>query len=152
MKVSTRLFGEIDIQEDKIICLQDGIVGFPDLKKFTLIYDEEKGKKTSIKWLQSMDEPGFAMPVMNPLDIDPFYRPTIDEETIKSLGTLTSQNTFILVTVTVPSDIKQISVNLKAPFIINMETLKGEQRIVEDDYEIKYKIYDLIKSDQKEGE
>ena len=39
MKANTRLFGEIDIQEDKIVTLEQGIIGFPELKKFTLIYD-----------------------------------------------------------------------------------------------------------------
>ena len=42
MKADTRLFGEIDIQDDKIIKLKEGIIGFPDLQNFTLIYDEEK--------------------------------------------------------------------------------------------------------------
>ncbi len=47
---------------------------------------------------------------------------------------------------TVPADIKEMSVNLKAPIIINADTRKGVQLIVENqDYEVKYKIYDLLK-------
>lgn len=42
MKAATRLFGEIEIDESKIITFEDGIIGFPDMKKFTLIFDEEK--------------------------------------------------------------------------------------------------------------
>ena len=45
MKAKTRMFGEIDIQEDKIITLESGMIGFPDMQKFTLIFDEEKGSK-----------------------------------------------------------------------------------------------------------
>lgn len=37
MKANTRLFGEIDIDEEKIITLENGMIGFPDLRKFTLI-------------------------------------------------------------------------------------------------------------------
>ena len=66
MKANTRLFGEIEIQDDKIIKLKEGIIGFPDLQNFTLIYDEEKEGKGGVKWLQSMDDPEFAMPVLNP--------------------------------------------------------------------------------------
>ena len=40
MKAKTRMFGEIDIQEDKIITLESGMIGFPDMQKFTLIFDE----------------------------------------------------------------------------------------------------------------
>ena len=47
MKADTRLFGEIDIEEQKIIHMENGMIGFPDLKKFALIYDVEKKKKES---------------------------------------------------------------------------------------------------------
>ena len=31
MKAKTRLFGEIDIADDKIITLEKGMIGFPEL-------------------------------------------------------------------------------------------------------------------------
>ena len=61
------------------------------------------------------------------------------------------ESTFILVTITVPKDIEKMSVNLKAPFIINMENLQGAQLIVEDDYPVKYMIYDILNK-KKAGE
>lgn len=150
MKANTRLFGEIEIQDDKIIKLKEGIIGFPDLQNFTLIYDEEKGGQGSIKWLQSMDDPSFALPVMNPLDVKPDYQPTVNEEGIQLLGNMAQEDTFILVTITVPKKIEDMSVNLKAPFIINTGNLRGVQLIVEDDYPVKYKIYDIL--NKKAGE
>ena len=43
IKQTTRLFGESKkLTKDKIITFEDGIIGFPDMKKFTLIFDEEK--------------------------------------------------------------------------------------------------------------
>ena len=65
MKAETRLFGKIDIADDRIITLKEGIIGFPELQKFALIHDEEKKEKGKIMWLQSMDDTAFAMPVMN---------------------------------------------------------------------------------------
>lgn len=32
MKVKTKIFGEIEIDEEKVICFENGIVGFPELK------------------------------------------------------------------------------------------------------------------------
>jgi len=151
MKANTRLFGEIDIKEDKIIKLKEGIIGFPDLQNFTLIYDEEKEGKGSIKWLQSMDDPSFALPVINPLDVKPDYQMLVNEEGLESLGKMTEENTFILVTITVPEKIEEMSVNLKAPFVINTDNLQGAQMIVEDDYPIKYKIYEILNK-KKAGE
>ena len=53
--VQTRLFGKIRVGDDKIVNLPQGIIGFPDLKQFTLIFDEEKADKGTIKWFQSLD-------------------------------------------------------------------------------------------------
>ena len=44
MKANTRLFGEIDIADDKIISLEDGMIGLPEYRNFALIFDEEKEK------------------------------------------------------------------------------------------------------------
>ena len=153
MKAKTRLFGEIDIEEEKIIHFEQGIIGFPDLQNFTLIYDEEKKGKGAISWLQSMDEPELAIPVMDPLLMYPGYNPTVEKEILKSLGDLTEENLFVLVTVTVPQNIEDIAINLKAPMVINSDTRKAGQIIVEDDFPVKYKIYDQIKSGkEKAGE
>ena len=45
MKADSRIFGQIEIEDDKIITLEKGMIGFPDLNHFALIYDEEKEKK-----------------------------------------------------------------------------------------------------------
>lgn len=154
MKAKTRIFGEIEIEDEKIITLEKGMIGFPDLNHFALIFDEEKEQKdTTIMWLQSMDEPDIAFPVMMPHVVKEDYDPNVSEAAIAPLGDLTPENTYLLVTVTVPRNIKEFSVNLKAPIIINMDNRKGVQLIVEDDYPVKYKVYDLLKGKkEKAGE
>ena len=70
----------------------------------------------------------------------------VEDELLSCIGEITEENLVILLTMTVPADIKEMSVNLKAPIIINADTRKGAQLIVENqDYEVKYKIYDLLK-------
>lgn len=150
MTVNTRLFGEIGVEDDKIIRLDTGIIGFPDLKNFTLIYDNEKGKDTSIMWFQSLDEPQFAMPVLSPLSIRPDYNPRVNDELLSPLGELTPDNIFVLVTVKVPRNIEGMTVNLKAPIIINTDNMKGGQLIIEDDEQVRFPIYELLKK-AKEG-
>ncbi len=153
MRVNTRIFGEIDIADDKLITLENGMIGLPDMQKFALIYDEERESKGTIKWFQSMDNPETAFPVMDPTVILEDYAPTVNDELLQPLGELTSENTFVLTTVTVPKNIEEMSMNLKAPIIINMDTHKGAQIIVEDDLPVKYKIYEVLKSrKEKAGE
>ena len=42
MKITTRVFGEIDIEESKIIHFQGGIVGFPELTDFAIIHEGQR--------------------------------------------------------------------------------------------------------------
>lgn len=153
MRAVTRLFGEIDIQEDKIITLESGMIGLPEYQKFALIFDEEKGmKESAVMWLQSMDDPQTAFPVMQPNNVKPDYNPTVSDEILSPIGELNEENTYVLVTLTATADVKESSVNLKAPIVINTDTRKGCQIIVEDDYPVKFKIYEAVQSRKKAGE
>lgn len=153
MKAKTRLFGTIDIEDEKVITLEGGMIGFPFLQKFTLIFDEEKEKKpTSIMWLQSMDEGEVAFPVMHPNEIKPDYNPTVNDEMLAPLGKLNDENTYVLVTVTVAAEAKEATVNLKAPIVINTDTKKGCQIIVEDDYPVKFNLYQAVQERKKKAE
>ena len=153
MKATTRLFGEIEIGEEKIVTMEQGIIGFPNLNHFTLIFDSEKEEKSGIMWLQSLDDGEVAIPVLVPTELMPEYNPTVNNELLEGLGSLTPENIYVLGTVTVPKDIRRISVNLKAPIIVNTDTNRGCQLIVEDDYEVRHNIYDLIKDGkEKAGE
>ncbi|MBQ9140543.1 MAG: flagellar assembly protein FliW [Lachnospiraceae bacterium] len=147
MKLNTRLFGEIEVAEEKIITFPNGIIGFPEMNQFTLIYDEEQGTGAGIRWLQSLDEPNFAMPVMDPLVVKEDYNPDIEDELLANIGEVTGDNLLVLVTVTVPSDLTKMSVNLQGPIIINVDERKACQMIVDAEaYPVKYPIYDILRA------
>ena len=154
MKAVTRLFGTIDVADEKIITMERGMIGFPNLTHFALIFDEEKkDKKFKIMWLQSMDDGDIAFPVADPIQLKEDYKPLVNEEIIAPLGEMTEDNTYILVTVTVPKKVEDFSVNLKAPIVINMDSNKGAPIITEDDYPVKFRVYDLLKGNtEKAGE
>lgn len=152
MRVNTKVFGEIDIEEEKIITFEGGIIGFPNLKKFVLLYDAEIGTGAGIRWLQSLDEPGFAMPVMDPLIVTEEYNPDVDDDLLKGIGPITQDNLLVLVTVTVPSDLTKMSVNLQGPLIINVDERKACQVVVDADrYPVKHMIYEILEA-RKAGE
>ena len=85
MVVNTRIFGKIDIEESKIITFEKGIIGMPDFKKFTLIYDSDK-KDSNIRWLQSLDDGTMALPVVDPLIVLDKYEPLVNAELMERLG------------------------------------------------------------------
>ena len=138
MKITTKLFGEIEAAEDKIIEFSAGIIGFPKMQHFLLIHDIEN-EKSRISWLQSVEEPEFAMPVIDPLVLMEDYDPLVEDEMLSALGDLDSSDMLVLVTVTVPADIRKMTV------IINAANQKACQIIVEDEkYEVKHPVYDLL--------
>ncbi|MBE5839947.1 MAG: flagellar assembly protein FliW [Butyrivibrio sp.] len=149
MKLTTRVFGEVEIEESKIITFPNGIIGFPDMTRFTLMHDEDQGSNT-IKWLQSIDEPNFAMPVMDPLVVCPDYKPVVDKNEVEYIGNLSEEEMLVLVTVTVPHDLKLMTVNLKGPFIINTKDMKASQTIIDnDEYPVKFPIYDILQKNKE---
>lgn len=152
MNINTRIFGEIEIADEKIITFEKGIIGFPEMKRFALLHNEEKGKDVGIRFLQSIDEPGFAMPVMDPLIVKPDYDPEVDDELLASVGELNQDNILVLVTATIPSDLTKMSVNLQGPIVINVDEHKACQIIVDGSlYPVKFPIYDILQS-RKAGE
>lgn len=154
MLVKTKYFGEIDLTEDKILEFKNGIMGFEEYTKYTLLYDSEEEKKGNIMWFQSIEEPSLALPVINPLYVKKDYNPEVSEELLQPLGQIDDENLCILLTLTVPGDVKQTTANLKAPLIVNADTRKGCQAIVENaDYEVKYNVYEAIqKMKEEEGD
>lgn len=154
MIINTKVFGEIDIDEEKIITFDKGILGFENFRQYTLLYDLEEGDRSHVSWLQSVEEPMLALPVIAPYIVKTDYNPIVEDELLNNLGDLTEENLVMLLTLTVPTDIKEMSVNLKAPLVINSDTRKGIQVIVDNnDYEVKYKIYNTIqKLKEEKGE
>ena len=145
MLIKTRYFGEIDVDDQKIITFDNGLIGFEYLKKFTLIYNNESEATQTVTWLQSLDEPKVAFPALSPFYVMTDYNPIVEDEVLTKLGELTEENTAIFLTLTVPSDITKMTTNLKAPIIINADTKKGCQVIAENpEYVVKYNIYDVI--------
>lgn len=149
MSVNTKMFGEIEIEEEKIITFEKGLIGLPDLKKFALITDAE-GKESKIQWLQSLDEPSMALPIINPYEILEEYNPVVEDELLKPLGEFKEEDLMLMVTIRVPQDITKMTINLKGPIIINAEARKGCQIIVEDDLQVKFPVYDILKKKKDE--
>ncbi|MDF2609522.1 MAG: hypothetical protein K0R92_996 [Lachnospiraceae bacterium] len=151
MLVKTKYFGEIELNEDKIITFEQGIMGFEGYKNYTILYDVEDGEKASIAWLQSLEEQTLAIPVINPLLVKPDYNPIVEDDLLKSLGDINEENLVILLTMTVPTDLTKMSVNLKAPFVINADTRRGCQVIAENqDYQVKYNVYSVFEKMKNE--
>ena len=137
MIISTKRFGEIEIDENKIINFDEGLPGFPDDTQFILLENEEP-----FWWLQSVVNGENAFILMNACSIMPDYDPLVDEVEIDSLGEYSPEDFLIYNIVTLPEDVKQMTVNLMAPVVINSIEKKGKQVIVNNDnYYVKHYLF-----------
>ena len=153
MRMNTNVFGEIEIDDEKVITFESGIIGFPELNHFVMVHNEERPDARA-SWLISVEEPAFAIPVIDPLLAKEDYNPMIEDELLKPLGDQDSAEYLIITTISVPKgNPRGVTTNLKAPIIINTNTMLGTQVILEDDsLEIKYRIYDLFRDIIGKGE
>ena len=155
MRIQTKWFGEIEIDKDKVKTFDRGIIGFDEFKQFTIVYDAQKDAQSSTMWLQSLDEVSLALPVIKPELIFEKYDPIVEDELINSLGeNIKDAELLVLVTLTVTQDIKEMTCNLKAPIIINVDTMRGVQLIADnDDYMVRYPIYNILEQNsRKDGD
>lgn len=154
MLVKTKFFGEVELDDNKVLDFPNGIIGFEPFKKFAILYDIDNESKTRISWLQSLEEPTLALPVIDPLAITSEYNPMIEDELLKPLGDPADEDLLFLLVMTVPSDMTKVTANMKAPVIINAATCKGVQLIVENaDYPVKFNVYESVqKMKEKAGE
>lgn len=152
MDIDTRHFGNVTIEEDKIIAFADGIFGFEELKEFIVLYDgREEGNPFA--WLQAIKDKDVCLPLINPMAWYPDYEPEVDDEKIDSLELVDQADLDVYTVVVIPEDIKAITTNLKAPILINRKSKLGMQVIVNDDaYNLKHNLYEQMEALKKAGE
>ncbi|MCH5280873.1 MAG: flagellar assembly protein FliW [Lachnospiraceae bacterium] len=151
MEAKTRLFGDINIDDNKVIHFVNGLVGFPQLRDFALIFDGDNNNGEGVQWLQSMQDGNFAIPVINPLHILEDYNPIVEDELLNPLGEFEPDDMLVLVTITVPEDLTKMTVNLKGPIVINAKNCMACQVVAEDEeLQVKFPVYDILQA-RKEG-
>lgn len=146
MKIQTKHFGEIEIEEDKIVKFFGGIFGFEKIREFVLLYEaKEEPEILTFAWLQAVEEPAVCLPLINPMLWFDNYEPDIDDEVIETLGELDRDALDVYSVVVVPEDITTMTTNLLAPVVINRATKKGAQVIVNNEgYQVKHNLYDKV--------
>jgi flagellar assembly factor FliW len=130
MKIDTTRFGKIDILDESILHIQGGMFGFEKNQRFAIVEEEAD---SSLKWLQSMDDPALAFVVINPLDFFPDYDVELSEEEAESLGLKNASGAAVITTVTVDKKSGEATTNLLGPIVINSCTLLAKQVVAQNE-------------------
>jgi flagellar assembly factor FliW len=142
-RIKTTRFGMLEVETELILTFPDGIIGFDSCTRYIVISTEDNG---AFRWLQSLDRPELAFPILDPTTFRPDYAPVISDMDARLLE-LTSTTPFLLFcVVTVPSHApREMTANLLAPVVINGLTRNGRQVIIQDEgYNTRHKVVDEL--------
>lgn len=138
MRVSATRFGDISIDETKVINMRDGMLGFEHLKRYVLLMHDEK---IPFWWLQSIEDGSVAFVVINAFVVKPDYEPVMSDDEVKSLEIASPEDAVLFSVVTICSDPFKVTANLRAPIVINAKKMLAKQVIlVESDYSVQYPV------------
>jgi len=122
---STR-FGEFTVPVETVISIPSGIIGFPHTSKFVML-----DHKHPFSWLHSIEDPNLAFVVVDGFEFGQQFevKPPVGD---KDTDLKADDEYAILIIVTVRSDPRLTTANLKAPVFVNMRNRKGVQIIIDD--------------------
>ena len=128
MKVLSKAYGPVEVNERQKITFPFGILGFESLKDYVLLDAEEQ----PFYWLQSLDAEQVAFVLINPFLFRPDYEMNIDNEELLPIGVTDPGKAVIFSIVTIPQDDSPMTANLQGPLVINRDSRLGIQAILTD--------------------
>ncbi len=128
--MKTKYFGEVTFSRDEILTFNNGIFGFENSKKFALMNFEDG--TDAMVCLQSTEDEDLAFVLMNPFFLMPDYQPEIKDSDIKALEVdKNTKGVLYYVVCVVRDSVSDSTVNFRCPIVINPETKKAVQVILE---------------------
>lgn len=144
MLLKTKNFGEINIEEDKILTFPEGIPGFEELTKYVIIQNPDESMP--FQWLQSLENGELTFVIINPFIFKSDYDFQIPQHIVEKLDIKQPEDINVFNIVIIPEDIGKMTANLQAPIIINTKNNKGKQIILDNtNYQTKHYILEEIK-------
>ena len=130
MKIKTRKFGKIEIDENKTLSMPEGLPGFSGFERFVLLEDP---KSAPFCWFQSVEEPNLALVIMSPFLFKPDYE--IDLKGFiasRGWGNVETKDLLVYVVINISKGekVNRITANLIGPIIINLKNNEAIQVVI----------------------
>ena len=137
-EIETREFGQIEIKDDDIIEFPKGLPGFPEEDEFVLL---PLNDESPFIIMQSVNEPGLAFVTIEPSTIIDGYDFELSDSTQEMLTLKSHEDVGVLLIATTKEQVDDITVNLAAPVVFNINERLGRQVILDDEnYPVKYRL------------
>ena len=129
MRVTTTRFGDLEITDQDLFEFKEGLLGFGHLRQFIVLDDPND---EIFAWLQSCENPDVAFPILEPGLFYDTGSIRIPKSDVEALGLESSEQGKLFCIVTIPSDPTLMTANMKAPVLLNLETRRARQCVLQD--------------------
>jgi len=138
MKFETLRYGEIQVQPEDIYTFPEGLLGFPNCVHYTFVNEEGI---SPFKILQSLDSSSLAFAVIDPLVVKPKYHFQLTKEDISIIHAADVDTISVYCIVNLARNIKDATINLQGPLVINKLNRLGHQFVLfDDEYSVNEKL------------
>lgn len=127
MWINTTRFGEVEVDETRIISFPKGLLGFAAYKQYVLL---ESGQDSCFWWLQSIEVADLAFVVTDPSVFVPTYQVPMRAEQMVEMGLTSVDKAQVFVIVNKRGHV--LTGNLQGPLVIDVEKRNGEQLVLSD--------------------
>lgn len=140
IKLNTAKFGEIEVGESSIFEFVIPIIGFDDLKTYTIV---DHKPDSPFKWLQSTQDMELAFPVTLCSFFGIDYQFDIPDDEAQMLGIEEADDIFVCNIANIPTSNPQgATINMLAPIIVNTKNKKAGQIVLKNtEFEVRYKLF-----------
>jgi len=127
MMVNTTRFGTVEVDDQRVITMSNGLLGFPAYTKYVLLHPNED---SYFFWFQCVESPDLAFVVTDPRLFVSSYRIPFKHEQMQELGINSLDEAEVFVIVNKNKDM--LTGNLQGPLVINVKRCTGQQLVLSD--------------------
>lgn len=135
MRITTTRFGRIDVDAGDILRFPSGLPGLEDCREWALLADSSND---ALGWLQSTTRGDVALAVVSPRRFVPEYQVRIPRSELTPLSITDMRQAQVVVVV--GQNGRGLTLNLKAPIVINLEARTGRQVVASGELPMQYEL------------
>lgn len=125
MQIESTRFGMLEVRDDTVLTFPDGLIGLPGTS-YVLVAQTDR---TPFYWLHSAEYPDLAVPVTMPWLFFSGYEVEIPDDEARRLSLTESNQAEIFCVVRAAGELKEFTINLAGPVIVNSDARLGRQII-----------------------
>jgi flagellar assembly factor FliW len=135
MQIRTTRFGPLELESNDVLHFPGGLLGLEDCRQWVLLADAQN---SALGWLQSTTRPEVALAVVSPRRFVPHYQFKVYQSELAPLELENVKDAQVLTIV--GKNERSITLNLKAPIVINLKRQLGRQVVANGDLPLQHEL------------